>query len=118
MKCLRILKTEACHYGFTNFSNARGHYQDLIKQYRLSKDCGNQTSLVTSTSAGDKNPNDETVIDTSNEIIENAEEKTQYRQLAIIKKATDRRNGARKPKSKERNRATTERAPVGVRAGA
>ena len=39
---LRILNTEACHYGFTNFSNARSHYQDLIKQYRLSKDCGNQ----------------------------------------------------------------------------
>ena len=24
--CLRILKTKACHYGFTNFSNARSHY--------------------------------------------------------------------------------------------
>ena len=60
--------------GFTNFSNARSHYQDLIKQYRLSKDCGNQTSLVSTTSAGDKGPNDETVIDTGNGAIENAEE--------------------------------------------
>ena len=73
-ECLRKLKTEACHFGFTNFSNARSHYQDLIKQYRLSKDSGNQTSLVSSTSAGDKDPNDETVIDTGNGAIENAEE--------------------------------------------
>ena len=54
LECLRILKTEACHYGFTNFSNARSHYQDLIKQYRLSKDCGNQTSLVSTTATGAK----------------------------------------------------------------
>ena len=71
---IRIAKTEACHHGFTNFSNARSHYQDLIKQYRLSKDCGNQTSLVSTTSAGDKDPNDETVIDTGNGAIETAEE--------------------------------------------
>ena len=55
-------------------SNARSHYQELIKQYRLSKDCGNQTSLVSSTLAGDKDPNDKTVIDTGNGAIENAEE--------------------------------------------
>ena len=65
-EALRIAKAEACHHGFTNFSNVRSHIQDLIKQYRLSKDCGNQTSLVSSTSAGDKDPNDETVIDTGN----------------------------------------------------
>ena len=73
-EALRIAKTEACHHGFTNFSNARSHYQDLIKQYRLSKDCGNQTSLVSTTSAGNKDLNDETVIDTGNGAIENAEE--------------------------------------------
>ena len=73
-EALRIANTEARHHGFTNFSNARSHYQDLIKQYRLSKDCGNQTSLVSTTSTGDKEPNDETVIDTGNEAIENAEE--------------------------------------------
>ena len=71
----RILNTEACHYGFTNFRNARSHYQDFtIKQYRLSKDCGNQTSLVSTTATGDKDPNDKTVIDTGNGAIENAEE--------------------------------------------
>ena len=69
------MKKENCPHGFANFSDVRSHYQDLIKQYRLSKDCGNQTSLVTAKSAGDKDPNDETVIDTRNGAIENAEEK-------------------------------------------
>ena len=73
-KAIRILKTESCPHGFANFSKARSHYQDLVKQYRLSKDCGNQTSLVSTTPTGDKDPNDETVIDTGNGAIENAEE--------------------------------------------
>ena len=46
-----------------DFSNIRSHYRDLIKQYGHSKDCGNQNSLVSSTSAVDKDPY-ETVIDT------------------------------------------------------
>ena len=70
---LRILNTENCPNGFANFSNVRSQYQDLIKQYRFSKDCGNQTSLVSTTSAGDKEPNDETEIDTGDGAIENAE---------------------------------------------
>ena len=57
---------------FVNISNIRRHYQDLIKLYRHSKDCGNQT-LVSSTSAVDKDPN-ETVVDTGNREIEKAEE--------------------------------------------
>ena len=67
---LQIMKTEACPHEFAGFINARSQYQELIKQYRLSKDCGNQTSLVSTTSAGDKDPNDETVIDTGNGAIE------------------------------------------------
>ena len=67
------MKTEACPQGFANFSNARSYYRHLIKQYRLSKDCGNQTSLVSTTSAVDKDLN-ETVIDTGNGALENAEE--------------------------------------------
>ena len=63
-----------CSHGFAKFSKARSHNQDLLKQYRLSKDCGNQTSLVSTTSTGDKDPNDETVIDTRKGAIENAEE--------------------------------------------
>ena len=73
-EALRIAKAEACHHGFTNFSKVRSHIQDLIKQYRLSKDCGNQTSLVSTTATGDEDPNDETVFDTGNGAIENAEE--------------------------------------------
>ena len=72
-EALRILNTENCPHGFANFSNVRSQYQDLIKQYKFSKDCGNQTSLVSTTSAGDKNPNDKTEIDTGDGAIENAE---------------------------------------------
>ena len=54
-----------------DFSNIRSHYRDLIKQQ--SKDCGNQTSLVSSKSAVGKEPN-ETVSDTGNGMIENIEE--------------------------------------------
>ena len=71
------MKTEACLHGFAKLSNARSYYRDLIKQYKISKDCGNQTSLVSSTSAVDKDPN-ETVIDTGNGAIENAEENVEF----------------------------------------
>ena len=67
------MKTKVCPQGFANIINARSYYRDLIKQYRLSKDCGNQTSLVSSTSAVDKDPN-EPVIHTANGALENAEE--------------------------------------------
>ena len=73
-EAIRTLKTESCPHGFANFIKARSHYQDLIKQYRLSKDCGTQTSLLSIASTGDKDPNNETVIDTGNGPIENAEE--------------------------------------------
>ena len=71
---LRIMKTEACPHELASFIKARSHYQDLIKQYRLSKDCGNQTALVSITSTDEKDPNNETVIDTGNGAKENAEE--------------------------------------------
>ena len=70
---LQIMKTEACPQGFANFSNARSYYRDLIKQYGLSKDCGNQTSLLSSKSAVDNDAN-ETAIDRGNGALENAEE--------------------------------------------
>ena len=60
-----------------DLSNCRSRYRDLIKQYGQSKDCGNQTSLVSSLSAGDKDPN-ETVIDTGNGAVENAEENVEF----------------------------------------
>ena len=55
------------------FSNIRSHYRDLIKQYGQSIDCGNQTSLVSSTWTADKDPI-ENVIDTENRGTENAQE--------------------------------------------
>ena len=70
---LRIMKAEACPQGFANFSIARSYYRDLIKQYRISRGCGTQTSLVSAISVVDKEPN-ETVIDTGNGALENAEE--------------------------------------------
>ena len=71
---IRKIKHEYCSRVLLNFSNIRNHYRDLIKQNMLSKDCGNQTSFVSSTAAVDKDPN-ETVIDTGNRALENGEEK-------------------------------------------
>ena len=51
---IRITRPEVRTQEFVIFSDFRSHYQDLIKLYRHSKDCGNQTSLVLSTSAVDK----------------------------------------------------------------
>ena len=56
----QIKKTEACPQGFANFSNDRSYYRTLIKQYGYKKDCGNQTSLVESTSG--KNDANQTAV--------------------------------------------------------
>ena len=70
---IQKIKLEYRSRELVNFSNIRSHYRDLIKQYGQSKDCGNQASLVSSTSAVGKEPN-ETVSDTGNGMIENTEE--------------------------------------------
>ena len=69
---IQKIKQEYRSRKLVDFSNFRSHYRDLTKQYRLSKDFGNQTSLVSSKSAVDKDPN-ETVIETGNGALENAE---------------------------------------------
>ena len=99
---LQIMKTEACPQGFANFSNARSYYRDLIKQYRLSKNCGNQTSLVSSTSAVDKEPN-ETAIDTGNGAKENAEEN------AEVSSKLSTTHGSRKQPSTANSRSSRRR---------
>ena len=48
---LRIMKTEPCPQAFANFSNDRNYYRTLIKQYGHIKYCGNQTSILASTSS-------------------------------------------------------------------
>ena len=88
---LQIGKTKACPQGLANFSNARSYYRDLIKQYRLRKDCGNQTSLVSSTSAVDKDSN-ETVIHTENGALENAEEN-----VAVSSRHSDTQGSRKQP---------------------
>ena len=57
---LRTMKTEDCSQAFANFSNGRSYYRNLIKQYGQNKHCGNQTSLVASTSS--KNDPNQTVV--------------------------------------------------------
>ena len=70
---IQKIKQEYRSPELVDFSNIRCHYRDLIKQYGQCKDCGNQISLVSSTSAVDKDPN-EAIIDTENAVIENTEE--------------------------------------------
>ena len=69
------MKTEAWLQGFAKFSNGRSYYRTLIKQYGHNKDCGNQTSLVASTSSkNDANQkvvvNDTDASNTTGEVVE------------------------------------------------
>ena len=57
----------------TNLGQHKNYYQNLLKQYQQTAESGKQTSLVSSASVGDKDPN-EIVIDTRNGALENAEE--------------------------------------------
>ena len=71
---IQITRPEVRAGEFVDFSDIRNHYRDLIQLYRHNdKECGNQTSLISSTSAGDKDPN-KTLIDIKNWKIENAHE--------------------------------------------
>ena len=72
-EAIRMIKPEDYSQELVEFSKNKSYYQDLIKQYGQIKDCGSQTSLVSSTSAVDKNPN-ETVIDKRFGARRNAEE--------------------------------------------
>ena len=69
---IQIVKSEFATDSLTTLSENKNYFQSLLKQYQQTSESGNQTSLVSSTSAGDKDPN-ETVIDTGNGAIENAE---------------------------------------------
>ena len=68
-----VKKREDCAQEFEDLSKSMSHYRNLINQYGNSKYCRNQTSLLSSTSAGDKELI-ETLIDTGNGAIKNAEE--------------------------------------------
>ena len=58
---------------FMVISNNRNYYTDLLKKYQQTAESRNQTSLVSTTSAGDTGPS-ETVVDTGIAVTENVEE--------------------------------------------
>ena len=61
----------------TNLSENKDDHKGMLKQYQQTAESGNQTSLVSSTSAVDKEPN-ETVNDTGIGAIANAEEIVEF----------------------------------------
>ena len=63
------MKSEFAAEALTISSENENYFQDQLKQYQQTAESGNQTSLVSSSSAGGKDPN-ETVIDTEISAIE------------------------------------------------
>ena len=53
---IRLIERHYCTRKFEEVCNTRSYYRDLINKYVHSKDYGNQTSLISSTSAGAKEP--------------------------------------------------------------
>ena len=102
---IRITRPEVRTQEFVIFSDFRSHYQDLIKLYRHSKDCRNQTSLVLSTSAVDKELKKKTVNDTGNGAIENAEENVE-----VSSRHSANQGSRKKPVSPTRDHREGERS--------
>ena len=59
---IQIVKSELATGALTTLPKSINFYQDLLKQYQKNAESGNQTPLVSSTSADDEDPN-EPVID-------------------------------------------------------
>ena len=70
---IQIAKSNLATDWLTNLSKNKNYFQDLLKQNQQTTESRNQTSLMSSTSAGDKDPN-ETLIAVGNGAKENAEE--------------------------------------------
>ena len=70
---IQLVKSKFATDWLTTLSNNKNYFQDLLKQHQQTAESGNQTSLVSSTSAADKDPS-ETVTDKGNGAIENADE--------------------------------------------
>ena len=73
---IRMIKPDDCTREFVEVIDSRSYYRDLINQYEYSKDCGNQTALVVSTSSIKCDPNQRVIDnnrDASNAIGENVE---------------------------------------------
>ena len=114
LEWMQILSPEDCTRGFVDLSDSRSYCRDLIKHYGHIEDCGNKTSLVLSTSAGDIEPNkkqnwykkwrNRKRWRERRSLFQAfcytwKQKRTKYCQLTIIEKTTGRRNGAQKPKS-------------------
>ena len=70
---IQIVKSKFAKDWLTTLSNKKNYFEDLLKQHQQTAESENQTSLVSSTSATDNNPN-ATVFDAGNGAIENADE--------------------------------------------
>ena len=70
---IQIVKSDITTDWLTNLRENKDYHRGQLKQNQRTAESGNQISLVSSTSAGDKDPN-ETVVDTRHGAIENAEE--------------------------------------------
>ena len=73
---IQIAKSKFAKYWLTTLNNSKYCFQDLPKTSQQTAESGNQTSLVSSTSVGDEDPN-ETVVGTRNGALENAKENTE-----------------------------------------
>ena len=62
---IRIVKSDTATDWLTALSKTNDYHRVILKQYQRTEESTNQTSLVSSTSAGEKDTN-ETVIDTGN----------------------------------------------------
>ena len=95
------MKTKACPQGFANFKKARSYYRNLIKQHGHNKDCGNQTSLVASTSS--KNDANQTVV------VNNKDASNQTREVVEISSQRSATNRSGKKLSVAQSRSSRQR---------
>ena len=72
-EAIQLLKPDVRVEWFMMISNNRNYYTDLLKKYQQTAESRNQTSLVSTTSAGGTDPN-ETVVQTGIAVKENVEE--------------------------------------------
>ena len=68
---IRILNSAIATDWLSSLSDLKDYHLGMLKQYQQTTENGNQTSLVSSTSAGDKDPS-EIINDTGTGTIENA----------------------------------------------
>ena len=73
---IQIVKPDIAIYWLTRLNENKDYHRGLLKQYQQTAEIGNQTSLVSSTLAGNQEPNENVVV-TEKGAIENVEEKVE-----------------------------------------